>query len=182
MFKLIELLRSKPSDRTIRIIRTLLALILLGVIYFGFTKTDFSYYPIWPDWWMKAKIIPHSLLYFLYIFPAIWLIRGLFDPGVFRKKIWKWTQVGIGVTMMLVSFFLIETDTSVPNPVIQSTSRWLSAVDLNAEKPVQKGGVDTDFWIGFFGIFVTLLGLFFTSKNITTKNERYGEIVKKIRV
>ena len=84
--------------------------------------------------------------------------------------------------MMLISFFFIETDMSVPSAVNQTVSVGLSAVDLTAEKPVQKGGVDMDFWIGFFGIFVTLLGLFFTSKNITTKNERYGEIVKKIRV
>lgn len=43
MLKLIETLRSKPSDKNIRIIRIIFALILLGVIYFGFQKTSFEY-------------------------------------------------------------------------------------------------------------------------------------------
>jgi hypothetical protein len=174
MFKLIETLRAKPSDRNIRIIRIVFALILLGVIYFGFSKTYFEYVQI-----------PKELLYVLYIFPLIGLIRGIFDPGVFRKKIWKWTQVGIGVVMMIISFFFIETQMTIlvsgdikPSSVTGS----ISAADM-VQAPVQSASwVDSDFWIGFFGFWLSLFGLTLSSKNITKKNERYGEIVKKIRV
>lgn len=128
MFKLIETLRAKPSDRNIRIIRIVFALILLGVIYFGFSKTYFEYVQI-----------PKELLYVLYIFPLIGLIRGIFDPGVFRKKIWKWTQVGIGVVMMIISFFFIETQMTIlvsgdikPSSVTGS----ISAADM-VQAPVQ---------------------------------------------
>ena len=82
MLKLIETLRSKPSDRNIRIIRIVYAIILLGVIFFGFGKTS----------WEFTKI-PQEVLYILYVFPIIGLIRGIFDRGIMRKKLWKWTQV-----------------------------------------------------------------------------------------
>jgi hypothetical protein len=75
-------LRAKPSDRNIRIIRVVFALILIGVIYFGFTKTTWEF-----------SQIPNEALYILYVFPLIGIIRGIFDPGIMRKKLWKWTQV-----------------------------------------------------------------------------------------
>ena len=101
MFKLIDTLRSKPSDKNIRIIRIIFALILLGVIYFGFSKTYFEY-----------SAIPSWVLYMLYIFPLIGLVRGIADPGIMRRKLWKWTQVGFGIAMMVIALFLIETDTA----------------------------------------------------------------------
>lgn len=174
MFKLIEMLRAKPSDRNIRIMRIIFAIILLGVIYFGFPKTYFEY-----------TAIPKETLYALYVFPLIGFIRGIFDPGVFRRKIWKWTQVGIGVIMMSIALLFINTEMRIVSDgsnVVSSGS--LSATDIVAtvSKKTAASPVDTDFWIGFLGFWVSLFGLTLTSKNITKKNERYGEIVKKIRV
>lgn len=175
MFKLIETLRAKPSDRNIRIFRIVFACILLGVIYFGFSKTYFEY-----------SAIPKEALYVLYVFPLIGLIRGIFDPGVFRKKIWKWTQVGFGIFMMMVALFLINTEMRIVSDGSTATvsSGSLSASDLVAATPTNTTAspIDTDFWIGFLGFWVSLFGLVLTSKNTTKKNERYGEIVKKIRV
>jgi hypothetical protein len=171
MFKLIEKLRSKPSDRNIRLIRIVFALVLLGVIYFGLSKTTWNY-----------MSIPKEALYMLYVFPAIGLIRGLLDPGVFRRKVWKWTQVGLGVAMLIITLALIETDTSISGSIIPSTPSW----EISATSVVNTSGarwaIDTDFWVGFMGFWLALAGLTLASKNITTKNERYGEKVTKIRV
>lgn len=172
MLKLIETLRAKPSDRNIRIIRIVFATILLGVLYFGFPKTSFEY-----------SAIPKEVLYALYIFPIIGLVRGILDPGIMRRKLWKWTQVSLGVTMMIVSLFFIETDTSTrTDSVPSSASGWLSATEIVNRNMPTPGGVDTDFWVGFLGFWLAISGLIFASKNITTKNERYGEKVTKIRV
>ncbi len=174
MLKLIETLRAKPSDRNIRIMRIIFAIILLGVIYFGFSKTYFEY-----------STVPKEVLYVLYIFPLIGLIRGIFDPGVFRRKIWKWTQVWLGIAMMTIAILLINTEMRIVSsgPVV-SSSGSLSATALVSVVPMSSTAspIDTDFWIGFLGFWVSLFGLILTSKNITKKNERYGEIVKKIRV
>ena len=180
MLKLIDTLRAKPSDRTIRLVRTGFAIILLFVITFGIAKTHWNY-----------GSIPQSLIYILYFFPLVGLVRGIFDPGIFRKKIWKWTVFGLGITMMIISLFLIETDIDQPiqrKIVVQSTSGEISAGQFAAWAVYQESGVisipsvDTDFWIGFFGFWVAIFGFALTSKNITKKNERFGEKVTKIRV
>jgi membrane protein YdbS with pleckstrin-like domain len=79
MMNIISKIAQKPSDKTIRITRILFALVLLLTIIFGWsvTRTEFG--------------LPEYIKYILFIFPLIGLIRGIFDPGVFRKKIWKWT-------------------------------------------------------------------------------------------
>ena len=173
MFKLIETLRAKPSDRNIRIIRVVFALILIGVIYFGFSKTNWEF-----------TQIPKMALYILYIFPLIGLIRGIFDPGIMRKKLWKWTQVILWGVMLLLSWFFIETDTGIQAPPQNlSNSGQISALDLaNQSQTMSWTVVDSDFWIGFLGFWLMFAGITIASKNITLKNERYGEKVTKIRV
>lgn len=112
MLKLIDTLRAKPSDRTIRLVRTGFAIILLFVITFGIAKTHWNY-----------RSIPQSLIYILYFFPLVGLVRGIFDPGIVRRKVWKWTVFSIGIAMMIIALFLIETDTVFPtlSPIVTTT-------------------------------------------------------------
>jgi len=171
MLKLIEKLRMKPSDKTIRLVRIGFALILILIITFGIQKTTWNY-----------DTIPSYLVYILYFFPLVGLVRGIFDPGLWRRKVWKWTVFGLGVAMMIVALVFIETDTAMTDtPIIQTTSGEISlaAVEANSQTEFI---IDTDFWIGFLGFWVALFGFALTSKNITKKNDRYGEKVTKIRV
>ena len=89
--------------------------------------------------------------------------------------------------MMILSIFFIETETvKVNEPVmIQATSGEISLgqfTDTNTAIVDPSFAIDTDFWIGFFGFWVAIIGFALTSKNITKKNERFGEKVTKIRV
>jgi len=172
MFKLIETIQAKPSDKTIRLVRVVFALVLILVITFGIQKTTWNY-----------NVIPSYLIYILYFFPLVGLVRGILDPGLFRRKVWKWTIFGLGVTMMIISLFFIETNTEkTVAPVVQNVSGEISLSNLEANTSSSEFVIDTDFWIGFFGFWVALFGFALTSKNITKKNERYGEKVTKIRV
>lgn len=173
MLKLIETLRAKPSDRTIRLVRVIFALILTLIITFGIQKTHWNF-----------GAIPALLVYILYVFPLIGFVRGIFDPGLFRKKVWKWTIFGLGVTMMVLSTVFLETDINMMStPVsVSNISGEVSISATNITKSESEMVVDTDFWIGFLGFFVALIGLTLTSKNITQKNDRFGEKVTKIRV
>ena len=170
MLNLVSKIAQKPKDKTIRIVRVAFALILLLVIVFGWdiTRTEFN--------------LPEEIKYILFIFPVIGLVRGLFDPGIFRKKIWKWTIFGFGIAMILISLFLIED--TVITPSVNSTS--VTAIDMNNIDSTTKIAVpftlSTDNFFGFFGFILMIIGFFLNGKNITLKNERYGEIVKKIRV
>ena len=176
MLKLIDTLRAKPSDRTIRLFRVGFAIILLFVITFGIAKTHWNY-----------RSIPQNLIYILYFFPLVGLLRWILDPGIVRKKIWKWTVFSLGIVMMITSLFLIETTTVFPtlSPIVVSTWSGISADQLSNQPLIPDAVpfiIDTDFWIGFLGFWVAIFGFALTSKNITKKNERFGEKVTKIRV
>ena len=176
MLKYIEKLRAKPTDRTIRIVRTVFALILILIITFGIQKTQWNY-----------DIIPLYLIYTLYLFPFVGLVRGIFDPGIFRRKVWKWTVFSLGIAMMIIALFLIETNTVFPTQSlgVVTSSSGISADRLSNQPRLPDTApfvIDTDFWIGFLGFWVTIFGFALTSKNITKKNERFGEKVTKIRV
>ncbi len=171
MIKTLTKLAQKPSDKNIRIVRIVFSLILILVITFGLgvTKVNFG--------------LPNELKYGLYIFPLIGLIRGIFDPGVFRKKIWKWTIVGIGITFLLVSLFIIDDMPPItPAAINQTISGEIQIGTLQTTTPDTPFSLSTDNWFGFFGPILILMWLLLNGKNITKKNERYGEIVKKIRV
>lgn len=89
--------------------------------------------------------------------------------------------------MMITSLFLIETTTVSPtlSPIVVTTSSGISADQLSDRSLLPDATpfiIDSDFWIGFFGFWVAIFGFALTSKNITKKNERYGEKVTKIRV
>ncbi len=171
MMNLVSKIAQKPSDKTIRITRVVFALILLITIILGWnvTRTEFG--------------LPEEVKYVLFIFPLIGLIRGIFDPGVWRKKIWKWTVFGLGITMILISFFMIE-DQSLPTaPIIATNTGSINAMDLVNTTPISVPfTVSTDNFFVFYGFILMIMGALLNSKNITLKNERYGEIVKKIRV
>lgn len=176
-------LAQKPSDKKIRITRVVFALLLILVIVFGWNATDvkigiFDY--VFFDIPYDQYILP-----ILFIFPAVGLIRGIFDPGLFRKAIWKWVIFGLGVAMMVLSiFFLKEKPYTPPAPVTNESGEITreSLAAQNADMGAMFAVVSTDNWLWFFGFITTIVGFFLTGRNLTTKNEKYGETIKKIRV
>jgi hypothetical protein len=168
MLSTLTKLAQKPTDQTIRIVRTVFALVLIALIYFGWDVTALNFG------------LPAELKYALYIFPVIGLIRGIVDPGLFRKKIWKWTIVVLGGLMLVISLVFID-DVPAVSPTV--SGEGISISDINTSTTSDTTfSVSTDNWFGFFGPILAIIGFLLTGKNITTKNERYGEIIKKIRV
>jgi hypothetical protein len=172
MMNLVSKLAQKPTDKTIRITRVVFALIVLATILLGWsvTRTEFG--------------LPTWVMYGLFVFPAIGLIRGILDPGIWRKKIWKWTVFGLGIAMILISLLVIEDQAIVSPtlaPVVNSGSINIADIGTTATISIPFT-VSTDNFFGFYGFILIIMGLALNSKNITMKNERYGEIVKKIRV
>ncbi len=169
---LVSKLAQKPTDKSIRIVRVIFALLVLATILVGWTvtRTEFGL----PEW----------IRYILFIFPAIGIIRGILDPGIFRKKIWKWTVFGLGITMIMISLFVIEDQKIVSPaivPVVNTGS--IDIADIGTTPSISTPfTISTDNFFGFYGFILAIMGILLNSKNITTKNERYGEIVKKIRV
>ena len=134
MINTLAKLAQKPSDKNIRIVRIIFALVLILVITFGLNVTEVNFG------------LPSELKYILYIFPAIGLIRGIFDPGIFRKKVWKWTIVGLGGAMLLISLILID-DIQLTTPSIpQTVSGEIQIGSIQTTTPEAPFSLSTDNW------------------------------------
>ena len=88
------------------------------------------------------------------------------------------------MSMMIVSLFVIEDQAIIPaTPVIAENTGSINATDLVNATPISVPfTLSTDNFFGFFGFILAIMGILLNSKNITKKNERHAEIVKKIRV
>lgn len=85
---------------------------------------------------------------------------------------------------MIISLFVIEDQEIIPTtPIITKNTGSINAADLVNATPISVPfTLSTDNFFGFFGFIVAIMGILLNSKNITKKNERHAEIVKKIRV
>lgn len=163
-------LAQKPSDKTIRLVRSIFAVLLIVIIYF---------------WWNVTEVnfgLPTEIKYIVIIFPVIGLIRWILDPGIVRKGIWKWIITGSGVIMLFSSLFLFDDRSMPTNTPPTTTSGEIHLGDLMQAQDTGSFTLSIDNWFGFFGFFLIFIGFFLNNKNITLKNERYGEKVTKIRV
>ncbi len=178
MIKTLTKLAQKPTDKNIRITRVVFALVLALVIYFGYDVTAVN----WG--------LPTELKYGFYLFPVIGLIRGAFDPGIMNKRAWKWTITALGAVMLLLSLLLIDDISPTSQATIApatTVSGEAQGVDISTlitdnSSTDTAFSLSTDNWFGFFGPILMIMGFLLNGKNITTKNERYGEVIKKIRV
>lgn len=173
MFEFLKFFQWKPSDLQIRLIRILWAGILLVVLIF---------------WWNDFSLawgIPEEGKYVLGVFPLISLIRGVLDPAWFHRKTWRWIMVGSGVLMIFCGWFLIVPVTSATTETATTTtsSGAVSVADILSETSSE---VTTPVAVGFYfallGWILLFSGLLLANKNITRKNEKHGDVIKKIRV
>ena len=167
---ILRFIQGKPSDTQIRLIRILWALIIVVLLLFGWN--DFS----------LAYGIPAEGKYALGIFPLISFIRGIFDPGWFHRKTWRWIMVGTGVSMILIGWFVMvqNPQNSVQNTNLSSTGS-ISASDV-LSTPHLRTPINVDFYFSLLGFFLVFAGLVLSGKNITRKNEKYHDVIKTIRV
>jgi hypothetical protein len=85
--------------------------------------------------------------------------------------------------MVLNSFFLIEDQTAVVTTTAPVNTDSINLANIGNTPSISVPfTVSTDNFFVFYGFILMIMGIALNSKNITLKNERYGEIVKKIRV
>jgi hypothetical protein len=86
--------------------------------------------------------------------------------------------------MIMISLFVIEDQPLVVStPLATSNTGTIDIADVGATSEISAPfTLSTDSWFVFYGMILIIMGLLLNGKNITLKNERYGETVKKIRV
>lgn len=134
MMKFLTKLAQKPTDKSIRIVRIVFALFLLLVIYFGWNITVVNFG------------LPTEVKYGFYLFPLVGLVRGVIDPGIVRKKIWKWIVVAIGVIMLLSSLIFIDDQEINTNTSLPTTSGEISIDSIVVSELDAPFTLSTDNW------------------------------------
>lgn len=80
--------------------------------------------------------------------------------------------------MMIFSiFFLSEKEIQTTN-----TTELSATGENQAQNNFNFDFAITDHLIAFFGFITIFVGLFLNNKNLTTRNEKFGEKINKIRV
>lgn len=87
--------------------------------------------------------------------------------------------------MIILGWWFVEDKAPVVTSTTTKTTTQsgLTLSSLGTEAIVTKSvSFNADLYFSLFGWILIIAALIFNNKNITTKNERYGETIKKIRV
>ncbi len=173
MFKFIEFLKKRPSDKTIRLIKILMGLLIIALLWIYFE--DFSL-PIAGKYEIYAK-------YSIFILGIMPLLGGITGLCIAKRKIVRIMQLIMGILFIVVGNLI--TIKSLEAPVISAkpiTTSW--ALDYNAIAAEKKTTPSKPLNIGTIIAWLSIFPLFWaaTGKCITEKCLKHGEVIKKIRV
>lgn len=171
MFKLIEFLKRRPSDMTIRIIRTLLSLMMATLLIY--TNKNFilplqSFYVEYASWivyGLAAIFVVHALVF------------GVLGLCVYKRTTMKKIQMVCGLACVVIGTG-ISYDVPVPTTATEipgSTVSLSEIVEKSTPDPINVGG-----WMILYGIFTLIAGI--SGKMITQKCSKHKEVITKIRV
>lgn len=167
MFKLIEFLKKRPSDMTIRAIRTLFSLAVAAMLVYAkgqFVLPFQSYYA------MYAEYVTYAVAALFVIHALVFGILGL---CVYQRPTMKKMQMLAGLGMILLGSMITYVPATVTTDATQTVE--LSSLAQKASTPISVGG-----WIIFYGAFALIAGI--SGKMITGSCMKYKEVITKIRV
>jgi len=170
MFKLIEFLKRRPSDQTIRIIRALLSILMASLLIYANTtfvlplQSFFAEYASWVVYAMAALFIIHAIIF------------GILGLCVYKRSIMKKVQMVCGLGCIVIgSGISYELPTMAAATEIPGSTVNLSEIAKSSTTPIHVGG-----WMILYGIFTLLAGI--SGKMITEKCAKHKEVITKIRV
>lgn len=167
MFKLVEFLKKRPSDITIRAIRTLLSLAVAAMLVYAkgqFILPFQSYYQIYAEYATYAVAA---------LFAIHALVFGILGLCVYQRPMMKKMQMLAGLAMILLGSMITYAPTTVTTDATETVE--LSSLAQKPTTPISVGG-----WIIFYGVFALIAGV--SGKMITGSCMKYKEVITKIRV
>ncbi len=167
MFKLVEFLKKRPSDRVIRSVRATLSLAMATLLILAnreFTLPLQSYFATYAEWTV------YGIALFFVVHAGVFGVMGM---CVFQRKTMKKMQMIAGLAMVVLGSGISYEVPVVAVPATETVS--LSDVAKTSSTPIHVGG-----WLIFYGIFTLVAGI--SGKMITQSCSKYKEVITKIRV
>jgi len=173
MLGLLTTLQKRPSDRYIRIFRVIIGASLLSLMLLNAANINFSFV-------QNNENLRLGLIYFLAALGCAPIFSGITNVCLTRKKYVQRMQMGIGVLLFLLSFFMYVPSAQVaaPTPAV-SASGTVDFQNLTTQtQPTTPFSPSP--WVGLIGFIFLIAGA--TGKCITEKCMKYAEKITKIRV
>lgn len=167
MFKLIEFLKKKPSDMTIRSLRAVLSLAMAALLIYANQhfilpmQSYYAEYAIWIVYAIALAFVAHAGVF------------GVMGMCVYQRKTMKKMQMIAGLAMIVLGSGISYEAPAVVAPTTETMN--LSEVANTASTPIHVGG-----WMIFYGVFALISGI--SGKMVTESCSKYKEVITKIRV
>lgn len=187
MFKLIEFLRKRPSDRTIRILRTLGWGGLAGLMIYTAPHISLPFSGYYSDY----------EIYMIYaiagIFVILAVVFGVLGLCVYKRSIMKKVQMITGILLVLLgsTISIIQSsegsdtlpcsDTETYNKLdgLPPCTEEVSLLDLSRSSS-SSSPLSPSIFLILIGIMTFIGGV--TGKMVTQSCMKYREVITKIRV
>lgn len=174
MFKFIEFLQKRPSDRVIlngRMIFGIVVALLLGLNFSDITLNL-------PE---GLQMYRREMQYGLFIFAVVPFLMGATGICLAKRKYVRIIQIVFGIVLIVIGNGLIDMkDAPVPQKQPIQTQNSMIDYESITETETTHTPINVGFWIALLSIFPLLAGI--TGKCITSTCMKYREVIKKIRV
>lgn len=168
MLKIINFIKSRPSDHTIKLLRIWVGLVLTALLGLGYMT-----YEVLPSLIPTGitQDITKMVLIFLAILPVLW---GIADLPLGKKKAVSYALSLFGLFWLIIGNLM--TPVSERNTVSSSTASSFAEIATKEDRTT----VDVGFYVALIGFLVLLVG--WTGKFVTSRHLKHGEKITKIRV
>lgn len=175
MFKFIEFLQKRPSDRTILNARMIFGIVIALLLGLNFSEITLNL----PE---SLQMYGREIQYGLFIFAVVPFLMGATGICLAKRKYVRIIQIVFGIVLLVVGNALIDMKgvPTIENQPTQTQSTGALDYATIAETQAISKPMNVGFWIALLGIFPFFAGI--TGKCITSKCLKYREIIKKIRV
>ena len=165
MFQIVEFLKKRPKDKTIRIARVIYWLILLALIWLNFNEISFS-----------AAFNQYSiyLKYVLIFFSIVPIIMWITDVCFAKRKYVRIIQIIFWLLLIFSWNIIISKEPA--SSISQQDTVNLSQI----QSTWNAAWIDVWFWIALLWLLPLLAWI--TWKCISQKCFKHWEVITKIRV
>lgn len=172
MYKFIEFLRKRPSDKTIRIWRIIAWLIIILLLSINFNEYRFN----------LPLALKSNELYFKYALFILWLVPIFMwatNICLAKRKYVKMIQILFWI-MLIIVWNNIYFEKAVENTKPETSQSWsVSLSDLTADK---KKSEPINIWFYIALLWIIPIIAWISGKCITSWCLKYKEVITKIRV
>ncbi len=180
MFQLVEFLKKRPSDLTIRLIRALLSIGMATILIYAIHQYTLP---------LESKYIAYAD-YAKYAIAAIFVLHALIFGGIgicfCKRGLMKKIQMASGLGMIVLGSFIAPTiptnNTNLTRCIdsVNSNTRCVDSVSVSEAAKSTSAPIHVGGWMVLYGVFALLAGV--SGKMVTSKCLKHGEIITKIRV